>query len=71
MVIANSKFISYIDASWGGSAIAVIPIGSVGKNHIPVVCATYQQPMIRAHTTDIDLVLSKKHVLCSTLCWHC
>ena len=39
-----------------GSAIGVLPLTSTGKNHVPMVSAAYQQPLIRygALVTDIQ-----------------
>jgi len=54
MLSANSKFLAYIDAAGGGSALAVLPLSSVGKNHIPITSSAYQMPLIRAHTCPVN-----------------
>ena len=51
MIAASGQFLSYIEH--GGSAVAVLPLSSVGKNHIPVLAPTYQQPLIRQHTQQV------------------
>ena len=51
MVAASANFLSYIEGS--GSAVAVLPLSSVGKNHIPVLAPTYQQPLIRQHVKQV------------------
>lgn len=59
LLTANSKFLAYVDAAGGGSAVAVLPLSSVGKNHIPVLAPSYQQPLIRGHSQTItDLLFS-------------
>jgi coronin-7 len=50
---ANDRFLAYIDSGGGGSAVAVLPLSSVGKNHIPTTAPTYQQPLIRAHSQAV------------------
>jgi WD40 repeat protein len=58
-VSCNSQFLAYIDNAAGGAAVAVLPLSSVGKNHIPVLAPTYQQPLIRAHSSPVqDLAFS-------------
>ena len=63
---ASDKFLAYIDSGGGGSAVAVLPLSSVGKNHIPTIAPTYQQPLIRAHAqpvTDISFNPFNSHQL--------
>jgi coronin-7 len=54
MVTANEKFLAYIDSGGGGSVVAVLPLTSVGKNHIPVLAPSYQQPLVRAHSQPVQ-----------------
>jgi len=55
----NSQFLAFIDNAGGGAAVAVLPLSSVGKNHIPILAPTYQQPLIRAHSSPVqDLAFS-------------
>ena len=51
LLAASSRFLAYVGE--GGSAVAVLPLSSVGKNHIPVLAPTYQQPLIRHHTQQV------------------
>jgi WD40 repeat protein len=71
MVTANDKFLAYIDSGGGGSVVAVLPLTSVGKNHIPVLAPSYQQPLVRAHSQPVqDLCFnpfdSQQLLTCST-----
>lgn len=50
---SNSKYFSYVDSTGSGSALGIIDLSSVGKNHIPVMSLTYSQPLIRAHSASI------------------
>jgi len=50
---SNSKYFSYVDSTGSGSALGIIALSSVGKNHIPVMSVTYSQPLIRAHLASI------------------
>mmetsp|Transcript_818 Transcript_818/g.1377 ORF Transcript_818/g.1377 Transcript_818/m.1377 type:complete len:923 (-) Transcript_818:153-2921(-) len=62
LVTANNKFISYPDSGGNGTAIAVLPLESTGKNHVPVLAASYQQPLIRAHSQPVqDLIFNPFH----------
>lgn len=54
MVCASEKFLAYIDSGGGGSVVAVLPLSSVGKNHIPVLAPSYQQPLVRAHSQPVQ-----------------
>lgn len=68
MLSANSKFLAYIDAAGGGSALAVLPLTSVGKNHVPITSSAYQMPLIRAHScpvTDFMFNPFNEHLLSS------
>ena len=49
---SNSAYLAYLERSAG--AIAVLPLTSVGKNHVPVQAPTYQQPIIRAHSASVQ-----------------
>jgi len=49
----NTKYFSYVDSTGSGSALGIISLSSVGKNHIPVLSLTYNQPLIRAHSATI------------------
>lgn len=51
---ASEKYLSYIDSTAGGSCLAVIPLTSFGKNHIPINSPAYQQPLLRAHSQAIQ-----------------
>lgn len=43
----------------GGSCVGLLPLSSVGKNHVPVKSPAYQQPLIRAHSQAVqDLAFS-------------
>lgn len=53
-ICCNSKFIAYNDSSGGSSTIAVLPLSSTGKNHIPISSPAYQQPLIRAHSQAVQ-----------------
>jgi coronin-1B/1C/6 len=53
-IASNSKFFAYADAGGSGSAIAVLPLTSTGKNHVPVTAPSYQQPLIRAHAQSVS-----------------
>jgi coronin-1B/1C/6 len=48
-ITGNSTFLAYADSAGTGSAIAVLPHTSTGKNHVPVSSPAYAQPLIRAH----------------------
>ena len=37
MVTGNTEFIAYIESSNNSTAVGVIPISQVGKNHVPIV----------------------------------
>lgn len=50
----NDKFLAYIDSGGGGSVVAVLPLTSVGKNHVPTTAPSYQQPLIRAHSQAVS-----------------
>jgi coronin-1B/1C/6 len=52
-VASNSKFLAYADASGSGSAIGVLPLSNVGKNHVPITAPSYQQPLLRAHAQSV------------------
>ena len=70
-VAGNSTFFAYIDTTGTGSALAVLPLTSVGKNHVPISSPAYQQPIIRAHgqsIQDFDFNPFHKHQIysCST-----
>lgn len=45
---------NYISFNSTGSAVAVLPLSSVGKNHIPILAPTYQQPLLRAHSAPVQ-----------------
>ena len=53
---ATTTSFAYHSSQGGGSAIGVLPLTSTGKNHVPLVSAAYQQPLIRygAVVTDIQ-----------------
>ena len=53
---ATTSLFAYHSSQGGGSAIGVLPLTSTGKNHVPLVSAAYQQPLIRygAVVTDIQ-----------------
>ncbi|CAM9107307.1 unnamed protein product [Ectocarpus fasciculatus] len=58
-VASNSRFLAYADSGGGGSCVGVLPLTSVGKNHVPVTSPAYQQPLIRAHGQAVsDLVFN-------------
>jgi len=48
---ASSCLFAYTSAQ--GSAVAVLPLTSTGKNHVPLHAAAYAQPLIRAHTQPV------------------
>ena len=61
-IAANSKFLGYIEASGSGSCVAVLPLGNTGKNHVPVLAPSYQQPLIRAHSQSVqDITFNPFH----------
>lgn len=53
-VAASTAFLAYIDSTGTGSALAVLPHSSTGKNHVPVSSPAYVQPLIRAHGQGIQ-----------------
>ncbi len=53
-VAANSQFLAYVDASGGSSCVGVLPLSSVGKNHVPISAPAYQQPLVRAHSQAVQ-----------------
>jgi hypothetical protein len=53
-VAANAHFLAYIDCAGAGSAVAVLPHASVGKNHVPLSSPAYAQPIIRAHAQRVE-----------------
>lgn len=53
-VAASTAFLAYIDTTGTGSALAVLPHSSIGKNHVPVSSPAYVQPIIRAHGQSIQ-----------------
>eukprot|EP01035_Chromulina_nebulosa_P019759 gene19759-25691_t len=56
-ITVNSKFLAYVDSSGSNTSVAVLPLTSTGKNHIPILASAYQQPVIRAHSQVVqDLV---------------
>ena len=66
LITCNSLFMAYIESAPG--AIGVLPLTSVGKNHVPVMAPSYQQPLIRGHSSPVqDIAFSgfstQKHKL--------
>lgn len=53
---ATTSSFAYHSSQGCGSAIGVLPLTSTGKNHVPLISAAYQQPLIRygAVVTDIQ-----------------
>ena len=52
----SSQFLAYADSSGGGNALAVLPLSSLGRNHVPVTATAYKQPLCRGHTGMINAV---------------
>ena len=68
LITCNSLFFAYLESAAG--AIAVLPLNSVGKNHVPVMAPSYQQPLIRGHSSPVQDIAfsgfsSQKHKLFS------
>lgn len=67
---SSSSFLAYIDGSNSvGNAVAVLPLSSVGKNHIPISAPSYVQPLIRGHSgpvSDLAFWPSRPHSLLTT-----
>ena len=68
LITCNSLFLAYLESAAG--AIAVLPLHSVGKNHVPVMAPSYQQPLIRGHSSPVQDIAfsgfsSQKHKLFS------
>jgi coronin-7 len=53
-IACNAKFFAYIDTTGTGSSLAVLPLTSTGKNHVPISSPAYMQPIIRAHSQSIQ-----------------
>ena len=52
LITCNSLFLAYLENAAG--AIGVLPLSSVGKNHVPVLAPSYQQPLIRGHSSPVQ-----------------
>ena len=64
---ANTKFLAYPDKSGGGSTVAVLPLTSYGRRHVPTTSATYQQPLYKIHTSKVHCVSFSPHDQTDTL----
>ena len=68
-ICTNSQFLAYIDQAGSGCTVGVLPLASVGKNHVPLLAPSYQFPLIRGHSsavTDIQF-----HQFCRTKILSC
>ena len=55
-IAASTRFLAYPDVSGGGSAVAILPITSYGRRHVPTTAATYQQPLFKLHSSKVHCV---------------
>lgn len=53
-IATNDKFLAYLDSTASGACVGLLPLTSVGKNHVPVNSPAYQQPLIRAHSQTVQ-----------------
>jgi len=60
-IAASTKFLAYPDKSGGGSSVAVLPLTSYGRRHVPVESKTYQQPLYKMHTSKVHCVSFSPH----------
>eukprot|EP00947_MAST-08B_sp_MAST-8B-sp1_P005628 g5628.t1 len=52
----SSEFLAYADSSGGGNSLAMLPLSSLGKNHVPLAARAYKQPLCRGHAGVINCV---------------
>ena len=55
-VAASTRFFAYPDVCAGGSAVAVLPLTSYGRRHVPTTAKTYQQPLLKLHSSQVHCV---------------
>jgi coronin-1B/1C/6 len=60
-ITASNKFFAYPDRSGGGSSVAVLPLTSYGRRHVPTSAATYQTPLYKVHTSKVHCVSFSPH----------
>ena len=60
-IAASSRFFAYPAKTGGGSTVAVLPLDSYGRRHVPVQATTYQQPLYKMHVNKVHCVSFSPH----------